>query len=66
MKELICTDFQDTVENAWRHRSILDILTNYKRLALGVTVLGCVTCCGCVEVKAQRQRVPANASLRSR
>ncbi|MGI6605134.1 MAG: DUF1573 domain-containing protein [Firmicutes bacterium] len=66
MKDLICDEFQEAVGRyLLRHRSILDVLSKVQE-ASGRTnraVVKSVTICGCMEIRAQRQRVPVNGSL---
>lgn len=62
MHDKCCADFQTAVDDYLiRHRSILDILTKYQEATARVNraFAKAVTECGCVEVKAGRQQIPA-------
>jgi hypothetical protein len=66
MKDLICTEFQSSVEKClWRHRSILDVLSKLQEASARTNraVAKSVTCCGCIEIDALKQRIPADATL---
>lgn len=67
MPEKRCQDFQSAVDNYLiRHRSILDVLTKYQESAARVNraFAKSVTECGCVQINAVRQQVPADAEFR--
>lgn len=67
MPEKRCQDFQSAVDNYLiRHRSILDVLTKYQESAARVNraFAKSVTECGCVQINAARQQVPADAEFR--
>ncbi|HHY91750.1 MAG TPA: DUF1573 domain-containing protein [Firmicutes bacterium] len=66
MKDLICDEFQDAVgKYLLRHRSILDVLSKIQEAGTRTNraVIKSVTACGCLEIRAQRQRVPAGTNL---
>ncbi|MDI3538573.1 MAG: hypothetical protein PWP58_845 [Bacillota bacterium] len=66
MKDLICDEFQESVgKYLIRHRSILDVLSKIQEAAARTNraVVKGVTSCGCLEIRAQRQRIPAEANL---
>lgn len=66
MKDLICDEFQESVgKYLLRHRSILDVLSKIQEAGARTNraVTKSVTNCGCLEVRAHRQRVPAEATL---
>lgn len=66
MKDLICDEFQESVgKYLIRHRSILDVLSKIQEAGARTNraVVKGVTSCGCLEIRAQRQRIPADASL---
>jgi activator of 2-hydroxyglutaryl-CoA dehydratase len=59
--------FQETVSQFLiRHRSILDVQTKLVEAAARVNraVAKSVTTCGCISISADRQRFPADVSLR--
>lgn len=59
--------FQSTVSECLvRHRSILDIISKFQESGARVNraVVKAVTSCGCVQVDATRQQVPADISIR--
>lgn len=67
MKDLICAEFQDSVDQCLlRHRSILDVLSKLQEASARTNraVVKSVTCCGCIEIQGQKQRLPAEASWR--
>jgi len=58
-----CTSFQQAVsEYLIRHRSILDVISKFQEAGARVNraVVKAVTTCGCVEVQAGRQQLPAD------
>lgn len=58
-----CSAFQDAVsEYLIRHRSILDVLSKFQEATARVNraVVKAVTSCGCVQVNAGRQQLPAD------
>lgn len=60
-----CSDFQCAVdEYLIRHRSVLDVLTKYQEASARVNraIAKAVTGCGCIQVTATRQSVPATAA----
>ena len=66
MKDLICSEFQKTVsELLIRHKSILDIMTKLQEAQLRINraVAKSVTYCGCIQVKAQKQCIPSDATI---
>lgn len=67
MYDKCCADFQTAADDYLiRHRSILDILTKYQEATARVNraFAKAVTECGCIEVKAGRQQVPADIPFR--
>ncbi|CFX03739.1 Uncharacterized [Syntrophomonas zehnderi OL-4] len=63
MKDLICDEFQNTVDNLLiRHHSILDIISKLSEATCRVnrSVIKTVTDCGCVSVQAQKIQIPDN------
>lgn len=61
VKDLLCDGFQETVDECLiRHRSILDIMSKLTESAGRVNraVSKAVTTCGCIQVEADRQRIP--------
>jgi hypothetical protein len=64
--EQTCNDFQKTVSlHLIRHRSILDVMTKYQDACSRVNraLAKSVTSCGCLQVTAGKQDLPADASL---
>jgi len=62
MSDNCCDDFQLAVSDYLiRHRSVIDILTKYQEATAKVNraFAKAVTECGCLEIKAGRQRLPA-------
>lgn len=67
MQDKRCNDFQSAVdEYLIRHRSALDVLTKYQESTARVNraFAKAVTECGCVQLNASRQKVPANTEFR--
>ncbi|MCB2290326.1 DUF1573 domain-containing protein [Clostridium sp. CS001] len=63
MKDLIFDSFQNSVdESLLRHRSILDIITKLQESEARVNraVIKSVTNCGCINIDAKKQYIPAN------
>ncbi len=61
MKDLICDEFQNTVDNLLiRHHSILDVISKLSEATCRVnrSVVKSITDCGCVTVQAQKIQVP--------
>ncbi len=61
-----CRDFQKTVSlHLIRHRSILDVMTKYQDACSRVNraIAKAVTSCGCLQIRAGKQPLPANVSL---
>lgn len=68
MHEKTCMDFQSAVdEYLIRHRSILDIMTKYQESSARVNraIAKAITECGCIQVHAERQQIPADADYSS-
>ncbi len=66
MADLSCGEFQETVsEYLVRHRSVLDVMSKLQEAGARVyrAVAKSVTSCGCLEVSAQKQKFPENATL---
>lgn len=64
MADKCCRDFQLAVDQYLiRHRSILDVLTKYQESNARVSraFAKAVTECGCVDIKANRQKIPHEA-----
>jgi len=67
MKNAYEVHFQETVSQFLiRHRSILDVQSKLGEAAARVNraVAKSVTTCGCISISADRQRFPADVSLR--
>lgn len=63
MKDLICDEFQNTVNNLLiRHHSVLDVTSKLNEATCRVnrSVIKAVTDCGCVTVDAQKIQLPDN------
>jgi len=63
MKDLICDEFQNTVDNLLiRHHSILDVLSKLTESSCRVNraVVKAVTECGCISVQAGKIQIPDN------
>ncbi|MCG8542146.1 MAG: DUF1573 domain-containing protein [Clostridia bacterium] len=61
MKDLICDQFQNSVEEVLiRHKSILDIITKIQESSSRVNraVIKAVTNCGCIKIDASSYEVP--------
>jgi len=66
LADLSCGEFQETVsEYLVRHRSVLDVMSKLQEAGARVNraVAKSVTSCGCLEVSAQKQKFPENATL---
>jgi hypothetical protein len=66
LADLSCNEFQEMVsEYLIRHRSVLDVMSKFQEAAARANraVAKSVTCCGCLEISAQKQKFPENASL---
>jgi len=66
LADLSCGEFQETVsEYLIRHRSVLDVMSKLQEAGARVNraVAKSVTSCGCLEVSAQKQKFPENATL---
>jgi hypothetical protein len=66
MKDAICDEFQDIVSTCLvRHRSIIDVLTKIQETSARVNraVAKSVTGCGCLEIAAKKQQIPAEIKL---
>lgn len=64
MQDKCCADFQNAVNDYLiRHRSVLDVLTKYQEATARVNraFAKAVTECGCIEIRAGRQNIPADA-----
>jgi len=65
LKDLLCDGFQQAVEECLvRHRSILDVLSKLQESSARINraVSKAVTTCGCLNVHAHRQQIPADVS----
>jgi len=63
----VCENFQEAVSKALiRHKSILDILSKFHETNARVNraVVKSVTQCGCLQIRAQKQEIPEDASFR--
>lgn len=66
MPNLTCGGFQEIVAgHLVRHRSVLDVLSKLQESGARVNraVAKAVTACGCLEISASRQRIPADADF---
>lgn len=66
MKDLLCDQFQETVnETLIRHKSILDILSKLQEANARVNraVSKAVTSCGCVKIAAEKQHIPTDVDI---
>jgi hypothetical protein len=64
--EANCNEFQQTVSlSLIRHRSILDVMTKYQDACSRVNraLAKAVTSCGCLQINAGKQELPAETSL---
>lgn len=66
MRDLLCGQFQQQVDECLvRHRSILDVLAKFQegpaRTVRAVTKA--VTSCGCLKIKATKQKAPSNVRI---
>lgn len=67
MKDLLCDQFQETVgEYLIRHRSVLDVLAKLQEANARTNraISKAVTQCGCIQIAARRQQVPADVTLK--
>jgi len=63
--DLTYASFQQAVSECLvRHRSVLDVISKFQETGARVNraVAKAVTSCGCVQVEASRQNIPANIS----
>lgn len=61
MKDLICDEFQNTVDNLLiRHHSILDVTSKLSEATSRVnrSVVKAITDCGCVKIEAKKLQIP--------
>jgi hypothetical protein len=61
-KDLLCDGFQETVEQYLiRHRSVIDVMSKLQEATARVNraLVKSVTNCGCTEINASKQRLPA-------
>lgn len=66
MKDLLCNNFQDTVDELLiRHKSILDVLSKFEESQARVNraVVKSVTSCGCIEINSKKQNFNSDISL---
>lgn len=66
MKDILYENFQSMVsELLSRHKSIIDIMTKLQdsNARVGRAVAKAVTSCGCIKLDAQKQKIPADASI---
>ena len=66
MKELDLEEFQNTVTNCLvRHKSIIDVLAKIDETSARVNraISKSVTSCGCIQINAKKQQIPADISL---
>lgn len=66
MKNLLCSQFQETVKECLiRHRSILDVTSKLQEAQARISraIAKSVTTCGCIQIDASRQRVPSDITL---
>ncbi len=67
MKDILCGHFQETVNDTLiRHRSILDIMSKLQESNARVNraLSKAITACGCVQIKANKQQIPEDISVR--
>lgn len=67
MKDIICDQFQESVNDTLiRHKSILDIMSKFQEANARVNraLSKAVTNCGCVTIKAGKQDIPSDISLK--
>ncbi|MBT9258932.1 MAG: DUF1573 domain-containing protein [Clostridiales bacterium] len=67
MKDLLWDEFQESVnENLVHNRSILDVLSKLHDSTSRVhrAIVKAVTSCGCIQIHAEKPRLPDNISLR--
>ncbi len=65
-KEALCCRFQETVSDYLiRHQSILDIISKLQESSSRINraLVKSVTTCGCIKIKAQKQKLPEDISL---
>ncbi|MGE5577287.1 MAG: DUF1573 domain-containing protein [Syntrophothermus sp.] len=65
MEDPSCDKFQATVsEYLIRHKSILDVISKFQESAARVNraIAKSVTNCGCLQIEASRQAIPADVS----
>ncbi|NLO82533.1 MAG: DUF1573 domain-containing protein [Clostridiales bacterium] len=66
MKDILYENFQSMVaELLSRHKSILDIMSKLQESNARVnrSVAKAVTSCGCIQIDASKQNIPADASI---
>lgn len=66
MKDLDLEEFQNTVTNCLvRHKSIIDVLAKIDETSARVNraISKSVTSCGCIQINAKKQQIPADISL---
>lgn len=66
MKDLDLEEFQNTVTNCLvRHKSIIDVLAKIDETSARVNraISKSVTSCGCMQINAKKQQIPADISL---
>jgi hypothetical protein len=66
MQDILYENFQNMVVDLLsRHKSILDIMTKLEESNARVnrSVAKAVTSCGCIQLEAQKQKIPTDASI---
>lgn len=66
MQDVIFDEFQNLVdESLIRHSSLLDIITKLQesQARINRAVAKSVTNCGCIEINAQKQRIPGDSDI---
>ena len=66
MQDILYENFQNMVADLLsRHKSILDIMTKLEESNARVnrSVAKAVTSCGCIQLEAQKQKIPTDASI---
>jgi len=66
VKDLDLEEFQNTVTNCLvRHKSIIDVLAKIDETSARVNraISKSVTSCGCIQINAKKQQIPADISL---
>ncbi len=65
MKDLLCDEFQDTVNNCLvRHKSILNMVAKFQEANARINraIFKSATTCGCITVHAEKPEFPADVN----